>query len=360
MSSLMFCRDGILRLRRGVYDRAERKHYPILLPLAEMEERHPGMFLSLLGATLELEDGLDVRETLLNLAPWVTEVSAITSCRFDLFLDEAQKPLADEHFNDLDTIGFVYQHEIDAEPSFERDSTDMFQRIPGSRNYELREAKPMVTERFNLNGNWHCRGYKKGTEDFFDNTDNGFALDLSPLNKWHHLKLKVIDHYWLYDRTVGSDHLTHRDGLLTSANPMVEDVASAAGHVVARRIKVQAPAPTLHSLILGCLVWEIGFHGSPEETAEVSADLGDRVRECDEDRALRDSLLGADGEVDPDALARTDAEIEAELAAEKAREEAEHLAHPYEDKDIKTLEFAREAMTKNPDLVRAPDGFPEW
>jgi len=73
MASLMFCRDGILRLRRDVYNRAERNRYPLLLPLFEMEERHPGMFLSLLDAGLELEDGLDVREVLLNLAPWVTE-----------------------------------------------------------------------------------------------------------------------------------------------------------------------------------------------------------------------------------------------------------------------------------------------
>lgn len=360
MSSLMFCRDGVLRIRRGVFDRAKRKHYPILLPLTEMEERWPGMFLSLLDASVEFEDGLDVREALLNLAPWSAEVSAITNCRFDLFLDEARKPLAADHFQDMETIGFVYHQEIAAEPEFERHSEEMFQRIPGSRMYEMRESRPLVTDRIDISGCWHCGGYKKGTEDFFDNRDNGFGLSLSPLTKWHHLKLKVIDHYWLHDHTVGSDHLIYKDGLLAPTHPMIEDVASDSGRVYARRVKVQAPEPTLHSLILKGLVWEIGFHGSPEETAEVSADLGDRVRECDEDHAMRDGLLGHDGEVDPVAVAQADAEIEAELAVEAAREEAEHKARPFEDKDIKTLEIARKTLVKNPDLVRAPEGLPEW
>lgn len=205
MRSLMFCRDGVLRLRQGVYDRAERRHYPILLPLTEIEERWPGMFLSLLDASLELEDGLDVREALLNLAPWSVEVSAITNCGFDLFLDEVRKPLTEDHFADLDTLGVVYHQEITAEPHFDGDSEDMFKRIPGSRMYEMRERKPLITDRLELGGAWHCGGYRKGTGDFFDNRDNGFSLNLSPLTKWHHLKLKVVDHTWLHDRTVGSD-----------------------------------------------------------------------------------------------------------------------------------------------------------
>jgi len=359
MSSLMFCRDGILRIRRGVYDRAEGRHYPILLPLTEMEERWPGTFISLLDAALELEDGLDMREALLNLAPWSAEVSAIANCRFDLFLDEVRKPLASDHFDDLDTIGFVYHQEIAAEPQFERDTDKMFKRIPGSRMYEMRDSRPLITDRIDISGGWHCGGYKKGTEDFFDNNDNGFGLSLSPLTKWHHLKLKVIEHYWLHDRTIGSDHLTHRDGVLDQANPMVEDVVSDSGELYGRRVKVTAPEPTLHSLILRGLIWEIGFHGSPDETAEVSADIGDRVHECDDDRALRDSLLGEDGEVDPAALAQAEAEIEAELAAEEAREAAEHRANPFEEKDIKTLEIARALMDENPDLIRAPEGLPE-
>lgn len=163
MRSLMFCRDGVLRLRQGVYDRAERRHYPILLPFTEMEDRWPGMFLSLLDASLELEDGLDVREALLNLAPWSVEVSAITNCRFDLFLNEVRKPLTEDHFADLDTLGFVYHQEIAAEPDFDGGFEDTLTRIPGSRMYEMRQRKPRITDRIELGGAWHCAGYRKGT-----------------------------------------------------------------------------------------------------------------------------------------------------------------------------------------------------
>jgi hypothetical protein len=235
----------------------------------------------------------------------------------------------------------------------------VFKRIPGSRMYEMRTSRPVVTDRIDMSSDWHCGGYKKGTEDFFDNNGNGFGLSLSPLTKWHHLKLKVIKHYWLYDYTVGSDYLTHRDGLLAHANPMVEDVVSDSGQLYGRRVKVTAPEPTLHSLILKSLVWEIGFHGSPEDTARVFADIGERMHECDDDQALRDSLLGDDGVIDPTALARSEAEIEAELAAEEAREAAEHKANPFDEKDVKTLEIARAVMAKTPDSIRAPEGLPD-
>lgn len=359
MRSLMFCRDGVLRLRQGVCDRAERRHYPILLPLTEMEERWPGMFLSLLDASLELEEGLDVREALLNLAPWSVQVSAITNCRFDLFLDEVRKPLTKDYFSDLDTLGIVYHQEITAKPDFDGGFDDMLTRIPGSRMYAMRERRPLITDRLELGGAWHCGGYHKGTGDFFDNRDNGFSLHLSPLTKWHHLKLKVIDHTWLHDRTVGSDHLAHGYGLFSRDNPMVEDMASDEGRVYARRVKVQAPEVTLQSVILKGLVWEIGFHGSPEETAGISADIDAQVRECEKDRKLRDSLRGTDGEVDPAALATAEAEIEAELALEEAREEARLRAKPFDDGDLRTLEIARAVMSKAPNLIRAPEGLPD-
>ena len=108
MSLLVFCRDGLLRVRKGVRHRAEEKHYRFDIPLVAMEERWPGMFLSLLDAPIELEDGLDVRETLLNLEPWAEEVGFLTNCRFDLFLDEARKPLAADGHADLDIVGFTY------------------------------------------------------------------------------------------------------------------------------------------------------------------------------------------------------------------------------------------------------------
>jgi hypothetical protein len=357
MRSIAFCRDGVLRLCESVYDRAERKRYPVLLPLAEMEERHPGIFLSLLDAPLELDEGIDVRETLLNLAPWAHEVGAISSCRFDRFLDEVRKPLAADHFDDLETVGFVYKQGFSVEPEFD-DLEDMFVRIPGSRFYEMRDLVPRITDKVRVGGRWDCSGYRKGTEDFFSHDDNGYALDLAPLSRWHHLKLKVVDHYWFNDGTFDSDFLTHKGGLLAWDSPSVENVLSPKGRIWARRVKVEAPTPTLRSLILKCLIWEIGFHGSPEETAEVAATIEDRADGIEEDQTLRASALGADGEVDPEALARIDAEIEAELAEKEAREAAEARANPFDDKDRRTLDLVRALMAEDPGLVRVPDGLP--
>jgi hypothetical protein len=352
MTSLLFCRDGILRLRTDVYDRAERKGYPIFLPLTEMEDRVPGMFLSLLGADIELEDGLDVREALLNLAPWSQQVSAICSCRFNLFLEEARKPLAKDHCEDLEILAFRYMAEISAEPKFEHEgeNDELFERIPGSRNYRMRDSRPLVTDRLEIGtGRWDCAGFKPGTEDWFERAeDSGYSMSLSPLTRWHHLKLKVIDHFWLMDRTVGSDFVSHKGGLLAASHPLGEEVMHD-GRIVARRVRVQAPRPTLYPVLLMGLVWEIGFHGSPAQTAEIAAELRDQVDKLDE----------ADhSSSDPARLAETEARIAAELAEEEARKEADRRANPFDEDDLRTLEIARAVAQRDPKLVRAPEGLP--
>lgn len=352
MTSLLFCRDGILRLRTGVFDRAERKRYPIFLPLTEMEDRVPGMFLSLLDAGIELEEGLDVREALLNLAPWSKQVSAICNCPFDLILEEARKPLAQNYCEHLDTLAFRYMAEISAEPKFEHEGDDdeLFERIPGSRHYRMRDSRPLVTDRLEIGtGRWDCAGFKPGTEDWFEHAeDNGYSMSLSPLTRWHHLKLKVIDHFWLMDRSVGSDFLSHKGGLLVAGHPLGEDVMHD-GRIVARRVRVQAPHPKLHSVVLMGLVWKIGFHGSPPQTAEIATELRDQLDELDQ---------AGEGSDDPVKLAETEARIAAELAEEEARKEAEHRANPFDEDDLRTLEIARAVAQRDPKLVRAPEGLP--
>ena len=352
MSLLVFCRDGILRVRKGVYHRAEGKHYRFDIPLAAMEERWPGMFLSLLDTAIELEDGLDVRETLLNLEPWTREVSALTSCQFSLFLDEVRKPLAADGHDDLDVVGFTYVQGLEAVPEFDHDDDHvdkMFSRIPGSRLYEMRPHKPVITDRLRLGGYWNCSGYKKDTVDFFDHTENGFALDLSPLNHWHHLKLRIINHYWLRDETVDSDYLTQKSGLLMPGHPMVEDVRVADGRLWARRLRLEAPGPTLYSVILKGLVWEIGFHGSPEAVAEARADLMDRTDEC-----AREQI----DDIGPDELARREAEIASAIAEEERRDKGAWIANPFDEEDLRLLSMMYDINTKTPDILRTPDGLP--
>jgi hypothetical protein len=362
MRSLLLCRDGILRMRDAIHNRAEDKFYPVFLPVADMEERRPGLFLSLLRSSLEMEEGLDVREALLNLAPFSEQVSHLAHIDFERYLAEAEKPLAEDHFADLDTLAFTFHQSISAIPEFERDEDGeilSFERIPGSRFYRLKDSTPVITDRVSISEHWHCGGYKTGTTDFFDNRENGYGMNLSPLNKWHHLKLKMVDHYWLYDETFDSDYLTHKNGLFSHTNPLVENHTSDTGRIYSRRIKVQAPDPTLNDIILGCLIWEIGFHGNPDDVAAFADELKESVEECELDRELRSSFLDDDGEVDPAKLAEIDAQIEAELAEKKAREEAEYRANPYEEKDLRLLELVQSLNSRNPALVKAPNGLPE-
>lgn len=345
---LRFCRDGVLRINKSVYNRFEKKHYSMMIPLIEMEKRYPGKFLSVLENSFELEDGIDVKEVLLNLEPWTTEVSAICHCNFKLFLDEVKKSSSEQE--DLETIAFTYIQSVKAEPDFDHSLfEDLFERIPGSRMSVMKEMTPIITDRIEIErGYWHCCGFTKGTEDFldYDNNNNGYGMSLSPLSKWHHMKVKVVDHYWLYDETPESDYLTFKDGFINSSFPGIVENRNDQGQLYNRRIKIMAPEPTLLGVILKGLVWDIGFHGSPDEIAAFSDSLKESMDECDADRVLQDII-----ENDPVQLEEIEAQIAAEIAKEKVEEMAKYEANPYDENDLYYLGMIKEIIADDPKAI---------
>jgi hypothetical protein len=374
MRPVRLCRDGVLRLSQGAYDHAAEKHYPLWLPVEALEKKAwPFFFLSLLGAEVEFEEGLEVGEALRNLAPWTAEVSALTGARLDLMIAEASQPPGDDEIgylcrSDLDTLGFVYQHELGAVSKRERDDDfdieNMFERIPGSRMYRMRgERRPLVSDLYTLSGRWDCLGFRTGTVDFFDKNDNGFWMCHSPLRKWSHLKLKVVGRAPLWDTTPGSDYLSHKGGLLDVGNPLVADAEKGA---YPRRAWVAAPTPTLGSVVLDCLVAGCRAAAHPERLAEMDAGLEESIRECDADKELQASLRGPDGEVDPVKLAAAEAVLEAEererKAKRKAEREAERAARKaarFDEGSRELIGLAKELEARAPGSVVAPEGLPD-
>jgi hypothetical protein len=363
MRSLLFCRDGVLRARDGIYDRAAKRHYPLLLPVTELYGE--AGILPVLNATVEFEDGIDVRETLLNLEPFAEQVSRICHCRFDRFLAEVRKPidlenrreaLAEFAFTHFLTVGAVPEFERDGEGSF---ADTMFERVPGSRLYSMREVKHVVTDRLDLEQRWSGAAYKAGTVDLYDaGEDNGYSTHLSRLSTWHDLKIRVADKSILVDETVSSDFLSHEEGLFDATHPMAKETTNADGSRVFRRtVMVDAPHPTLHSLVLMCLVWDIGFHGDPEETSAFAESLSEKAAEAD--RQMDFHAAVESGELTEERIAEIDAEIEADLERERAAEAEELRRNPFSDEDIGTLAFALEIRERDADAVMAPDGWPE-
>jgi hypothetical protein len=356
MYNLVFSRDSILRVKMGVYSRSEKKHYPILLPLEEVEMRGKNSFLSCLTSGVEFESGLTVGECLRALAPWDKSVSRISSCNLSAHLDELEFPTPSLKEGDapLAILGFTYGTSVEAEPEFEdMDIEERFVRISGSRMSEWISPRPKITNSLNLNGGqWDCSGYLKDTVDFFDNNENRYGLSVSPLREWGHLEIKVVDHFWLWDTTINSDYLTDKSGLFNSENSHVQDVFTSDGRLYARKIRVRAPQPTLMDTILKCLVWELGFHGNPEDIRKFSEDLHERVEEVEVDKNLRNSAKSVD------ALYELEAAIEVEIEEEEERERICNAARPFDSEDLALLALTKKMMLANPSSIKAPDGIP--
>lgn len=357
MLPLLFCRDGVLRLKDVVVDRAEGRSWPVILPVEALEARAPGTFLSLLDATVEFEDGLDVREALLNLAPWTSEVSSIVRCRFAEFLDEARRPPAEDRFAHLDRFAFVHVTELRPEPQYAREREfsveTMFRRIPGSRMYESMPSEPVVTDRVELSGGWQAFALAPdaGPDDVWETVEAGVGVDMAPLDRWHHLKLAAFRTGWLFDETEGAPFLSDRRGVL-GAHGLVRRAASAM-----RLLPVNAPEPRLGAFVLDGLVGAVGRFGSPAGRERERRGVEASLEECDTDRSSLAALRGDDGKPDSAELAASEARIEAEIAEERARKAEERRRRPFTEEDIATIAFARELAAKDGG-VRLPKGLP--
>lgn len=359
MRPLLFCRDGVLRLKDAVVDRSEGRAWPVILPLEALEARVPGTFLSHLDTAVEFEEGLDVREALLNLAPWTREVSAIVRCRFDAFLGEASRPLAADRHEGLDRLAFAHVTELRPEPAYAREADwsveTMFKRIPGSRMSEAMPSERLITDRLDLAGGWQAFALAAGAgpEFAWETIEAGVGVGMSPLDRWHHLKLVAFRTGWILDATGGSEFLTDRHGVL-------------AGHGLVRRaassgcpaLPVNAPEPTLGGFMLDAFVGEVCRFGTPDRRDRELQGIEDQVAECDADEARREAYKGEGGLVDPDRLAAREAEIEAEIAEERRLKTEERSRRPFSEEDLATIALARELAAEGDFGVRLPKGLP--
>lgn len=361
MNQLVICRDGVLRITRNIRNQAEDRLYPLQWPLTVFEEQRPGTLLGLLDAEIELDEGVTVGETFTCLKPWAKEVSQLTRCDFAAYLAELEREPDADRLDDSDIITLVYRQEISAVPAYNGDvQDDPLERIRGSRNYEMKNLAPQITDRLSYQGRWEVLAYPENVREYSYLGDRGRSIFLAPLWNLQHLRLRIAEVSWLFDSTQDSEFLSHKQGLFDSHHPGISTLGEREdGLIFARRVRMEAPRPTLKSALLDGLIGEIGFSGSPARRDVDLEGVTESVAESDADARLRASWQDAEGNVDEEKRDAVEVEIAAELAAKEEKKKDERKARPYSDEDLRLLELARELEAREPGLIRAPEGLPD-
>ncbi len=353
----VFCRDGVLRLCEGVWDRRTEEHHHVLLPVTGLERvlERP-VFLSLLHRSFELEEGITVRELMNNLSPWASLVSPLSGIDFPAFFAEAHAPEPDgQRVDDVERVDMRWRADVSAVPAYDDPPgvtglDAILRRIPGSRSYTLVENPPLITDEVILEGGWDAVGVYREPRPAYDGApptvEHGSLLG-APLSCWAHLPVTVSRSGEIHDRTPGSPHLTDRGGVLRPVGKPVGRSATTAGQPRMRRLAV--PGPTLFDGILIALLRPMGFFGPPAARDQVVSDMHESAaeleRQTDEDRAAKDA--------GPEAVARLEERIRAEEAARRAEEDAAGDVR-FDEASLSVLDLARDIERLMPGSVRMP------
>lgn len=346
MGTLLFCRDGILRERHSVYNRATKKHKAVLIPV---EELRGASLLSVLNHCVEFADGLIVKEFFENLAPFSEQVSELAQMDFPAFLVEARRPSRpqDPNETEIEAIEIFCDAVIAPVPAYEgdiqTDDSSLASRIPGTSLYRMRIPKALVSDRLELELAWDYLAIYKAPYTDADSgiTSRGCSVDYSPLDTWNALPMRLAATGKLYDGTPNNSHLSCKDGLIEAEFPGVKSVTSSDGRVTSRSIALEAQTPTLFDAILHGFLREIGFHVSPATRDEKAQEIQEALSDLDIEIPTEDQAV-------PEIL---DIPFREEADRKRQERDARNQAHPYEEDDLHLLARAGEIEKRKPGSV---------
>lgn len=273
--SLLFCRDGVLRIEKFV---PEKRCYA-QIPLALYEAEVGPLFLAKIFDPIALEDGLTVRELFHNLAPWADLMSQLAQMDFPAFLAECEKPIrvldGEPPLSHIDLRAFG---SLRAEPAYAKAPR------PGVGDGEKAAVhflcgKPLVTDRYDLSVCWN---YSAVYAEPYDDPDSGtriehVSLDYTPLDEWHNLPIRIQTTLKLSDGTPLSPHHTAKTTLLNPAHPAVAPITLDDGRLAELTVELNAE-PNFYETIVRGFLFEIGFHWTPIVRDEQAEEIRGRVK----------------------------------------------------------------------------------
>ena len=255
MDTLKFCRDGQLRthffeahpggeeaISRWIYVRA----------FETVLDRD--LFSKFFSARIQLEDGLTVREFMLNLKPWSKQLSEATSIDFDAYLEELEKD-ADEPDLHISHVELTYQVELREEPNYE---------FGEDRKYSSRKilpAKALVIEE-----HWSSDAVLKEEARAEYDGARVVSMSLSPLNEWRDVPIKICETASLSDMSlIYSDVEAQSQPVLNENHPLAQKVTNNNDERVKTDFVLRPPTPTFHDTIIEGFFGYMFYHKTPED-----------------------------------------------------------------------------------------------
>ena len=280
MGKLIFCRDGILRLSEWFYETSKKSGRHVDIPLYLVEEHgDPFKFLKCLGAFVEFEDGLTVKEFFNNLAPWKEVMEGIACMDFEAFLEEVNKP-CEKPLENLSHIEITQYISFEAVADFEGDlfADDMFEKVPGKKYYKMKDFKSKITDRVEMKSFWTQTCMLITPED--DGQGNKYdsvGLSYSPINEWAHVPMKIAKPR-IHDQTYNSDYMSIKESLFNHNHPCVGEK-----HERLATLNIETDGPNFIDTVVYGFLWDVGFHYSPVSRDKFGEELKERADEVDED-----------------------------------------------------------------------------
>jgi len=301
MSTLKFCRDGILRrvfTSRAPGKTGDDRFMSRFIPLRAWEASvDPDIFLKSLHDAILFEDGLTVDELFENLAHWAETLRGVACMDFPAFLTE-MRSTPEKPDVEIEKISLYYHAEIAAVPRFERKADK------GTSSF-LDFGTPSYTGRLKVDEGWHMTAYlKEASRGEYDGSDS-VSLSFTPLSEWKHLEIVIDPKACLRDATAGAHcavYLGTKESITSQGHPNVAVVTGSSGDVYGHDIAIDPPAPTFFDALVRGFLWDVGFHYSPVQRDEsrdsVMEAMDEVISSTDGDGALDD-----EGEIDAEATA---------------------------------------------------------
>jgi hypothetical protein len=324
-NTLRFHRDGVLRVRHGIRNRATGEIMRILVPAIASASNDHLWILGHLDALVELEDDISIRELVANLEPF-RHVLWRMAPTFPGPLDMAP-PMPDGADALQDLAGILLRHELTVRQDCDMDGP-LTKRIPGTWTYEV------------------CR--PTATGDKWLSVDGWQAYTIS--QEYGEEQLGGIPFGILADLPVRLETAT-----------VIREESSEPGEASIRR-NVRAPLPTLKDTIIDGLISRMNWSFAemtdegprPLSQGELKESLADSIRNHDQ-HAMESAAAAAAGPEAVDALERR---IQQEIADEQKATLIRHAAEPFSRRDLELLAHVKYLDPEIAALVLFPDGRP--
>ena len=280
MKDMVFCRDGVLRIKEWLYDSSKKEGKYVQLPLYITQQLDTFKFLKYLGSYVVFEEGLTVKEFFLNLKPWKDIMEGIACMDFDAFIQEVERPAGTliENISHIEICSFVTFNPV---AKFENDLADLFEKEENGKYYTLKPSIPSITNKVEMEVTWGYTAKLIVPEGDVGYEYDSVSLDYTPINEWAHIPMKISSTVFT-ERTANSDYMDNKESIFNVNHPLLTTSNNC------NTVSLEADYPTFYNSIVKGFLWEIGFHYSPISRNKFAADIKDGMDEIETDLGNKD------------------------------------------------------------------------